>query len=96
MEQPEDEMSRDADRHHELILERIASNVCTKCGKIEPIKGERRCMKCRARSGHHRRVERDPVATVPIDLGPTVWDLLPNYCAGIETAIRESELVGAF
>jgi hypothetical protein len=92
MEQPEGEMSRDADRHHELILERIAAKVCTKCGKLPPIKGERRCEKCRAKTVHHRQIERDPTVTVSVVIGPTVWDLLPNYCVGIEAAIQECAL----
>lgn len=81
-------MSRDADRHHELILERIAANVCTKCGKFPPIKGERRCEKCRAKIAHHRQVERDPTVMVSVNEGPSIWAYSET---DLDRAIAEAE-----
>jgi hypothetical protein len=78
----------------------LARGKCPNCGR-DLIPGLHTCEKCRVkqadRDGYrHRvnriRVERDPEPVVEpiVDLGPSVWDLLPNLCAGIDAAVREA------
>jgi hypothetical protein len=76
----------------------IARGKCPNCGR-DLVPGLHTCEKCRVkqadRDGYRHRgkrikVERDPEPAPIVDPGPDVWTLLPDYCAGIDAAVREA------
>jgi hypothetical protein len=84
-------MSRNSEQKNRLRWARADAGWCVGCGKCPPIEGQRRCPICARKNRGRRNIERNPKpAAIIVDLGPPIWDLLPDYSAGIRAAVREA------